>query len=354
MKKTAWLCGILLAAGCSGAENNENNMEEEAGSTAENAAVSNENNANNNEEAQDPEDFDYTFPLTGLGAEEDPDHRAFGVMIENAPQARPYAGVEEADVVMEVLSEGDITRLLAVFHSSGPDVIGSVRSARDYYIDLNNGFDALYVSAGGSPAAFEMFQSGEVDFINGLEYDGVHFERYEDRSAPHDLFTSWDGLLDAAEDSGRDIDTAPPELNFAEEEAPLEDDVESLEIAYGGSSGVTFTYDEEEGGYLRSVDGEPMEDLETGDPVAPRNVLIAEAPHDVVDDEGRRDIDVEAGGDAYLAYDGTVVRAAWENQDGVIVPVDDEGEPIPLQPGQTWISITEEDLDNYVDMDGAD
>ncbi|UTW70456.1 DUF3048 domain-containing protein [Anaerobacillus sp. HL2] len=51
--------------------------------------------------------------------------------------------------------------MLAFFHSEKPEVIGPVRSARDYYIKLNNGYKGIYVSAGGSPQAFAMFQKGK-------------------------------------------------------------------------------------------------------------------------------------------------------------------------------------------------
>lgn len=48
-------------------------------------------------------------------------------------------------------AEGGITRMLAVYQSL-EDVgsIGSIRSARPYYIELALGHDALYVHAGGS------------------------------------------------------------------------------------------------------------------------------------------------------------------------------------------------------------
>ena len=44
--------------------------------------------------------------------------RPFVVMINNAPEARPQSGLNKADVVMEVVDEGGITRMIGVFSSN--------------------------------------------------------------------------------------------------------------------------------------------------------------------------------------------------------------------------------------------
>ena len=59
--------------------------------------------------------------------------------INNHPQARPQSGIAQADVVYEMLAEGNVTRFLALFQSEIPDKIGPIRSARDYFIDIAKG-----------------------------------------------------------------------------------------------------------------------------------------------------------------------------------------------------------------------
>lgn len=285
-----------------------------------------------------------TFPLTGVETNENVDHRAFGVMIENSSSARPQTGLYQADVVYEVLSEGRITRQLALYHSQRPENIGPVRSARDYYIFLNNGYDAIYASAGGSPGAFALVQSGQVPYISGLDYDGRFFSRYSGRSAPHNMYTKYKDLQAAAEHIEFDLEGhAPPKLPFAEEvdDSLSEKEAFALEINYGSSiNNVQFDYDQDTGGYIRSVGGERVDDYETGEPVAPRNLFIVAASHQVIDDQGRRNIDIESGGNAYLIHDGSVIEAEWENVDGVILPFKD-GEALDFLPGQTWINLVE-------------
>jgi hypothetical protein len=295
------------------------------------------------EEEPEPEIAE-TFPLTGVGTEEDVDHRAFGVMIENSSAARPQTGLYQADVVYEVLSEGRITRLLAFYHSEQPKRIGPVRSARDYYIFLNNGYDAIYASAGGSPGAFDLVERGQVPYISGLNYDGRFFSRYSGRSAPHNMYTTYEDLRAAAEHIEFELEgREPPELPFAEEadSSLAEREAISVEINYSSSlNNVQYNFDEDAGGYIRSVGGESVDDYETGDLVAPRNLFVVAASHQVVDDQGRRDIDIESGGNAYLIHDGYAIEAEWENVDGVILPFKN-GEPLDFLPGQTWINLVE-------------
>ena len=102
-----------------------------------------------------------TNPLTGLPIEpEYEQRRPVAVMLNNLKKAQPQLGNSQADIIYEVPAEGGITRMLAVYQSL-EDVgsIGSIRSARPYYIELALGHDALYVHAGGSPEAYADLKS---------------------------------------------------------------------------------------------------------------------------------------------------------------------------------------------------
>jgi hypothetical protein len=48
---------------------------------------------------------------------------------------RPQSGIAQADLVLEIVVEGGITRYALVFHSQDPDRVGPVRSDRQS--DLN-------------------------------------------------------------------------------------------------------------------------------------------------------------------------------------------------------------------------
>ncbi|MBU9710237.1 DUF3048 domain-containing protein [Evansella tamaricis] len=290
------------------------------------------------------------YPLTGMEIKEEMevDYRAFGVMIENSMAARPQSGLYQADVVYEILSEGTITRFLAIFHSQKPERIGPLRSARSYYVHLNKGMDSIYVNAGGSPGGLSLAESSYVDNINALIYDGRFFSRSTDRVAPHNMYTTYDDLVAAAESIGYEMDRLPPKLHFVNKLAEVEGElVKELEVNYGSpSNNVQYKYDEGSKRYLRYIGGQPSNDLETGEPVAPKNIFIVEASHRVIPkgedhiDAGsqRREIDIDSGGNAYLIQEGILQEVEWVNENGILLPYKN-GELLPFLPGQTWVNI---------------
>ena len=88
-----------------------------------------------------------------LVAPENINKHVIAVMIENSLAARPQAGLTSADVIYEAVTEGGITRFMALYSQKYPETAGPIRSARSYFIDWLSEFDAFYVYAGGSPTA---------------------------------------------------------------------------------------------------------------------------------------------------------------------------------------------------------
>src|SRR2546423_1509318 len=72
-----------------------------------------------------------TPPLTGLPDPEGlANHRPAITVKVNNTDARPQAGIDQADVVYEEVVETGYTRLAAIFNSHAPDKVGPVRSVR--------------------------------------------------------------------------------------------------------------------------------------------------------------------------------------------------------------------------------
>ena len=76
-------------------------------------------------ESEELPELIYTAPFTGVEYEEEITQRPILVTINNHPQARPQSGIAQADVVFEMVAEGNITRFLALFQSEIPDKIGT-------------------------------------------------------------------------------------------------------------------------------------------------------------------------------------------------------------------------------------
>lgn len=289
------------------------------------------------------EEVPFRFPLTGAGSEIEVDGRAVAVMINNHPQARPQSGLNKADIVYEMLAEGDVTRFLAIFQSEQPEKVGPVRSARDYYIDLAKGFDSLYIAHGYSPEAKELLDQGYIDSLNGIQYDGTLFKRESFRKAPHNSYISFENVLKGAEQNNYSMEEAPASLAFLtkkEAEAIQGTAVDSVMVSYFNNDlfNVVYEYDEGLEKYKRYTDGELTADYDSGEPVLLDNIFIAETEHKVVDSAGRRDINLTSGGRGYLLQKGKMTEVEWENIGGRILPVLN-GEQVGLVPGKTWINI---------------
>ncbi|MBX6377348.1 MAG: DUF3048 domain-containing protein, partial [Clostridia bacterium] len=120
------------------------------------------------------------------------------VAVDNAPAARPPAGLRQADVIYEVLAEGGVTRFLAVFVTQGADRVGPVRSARPYLVDLAWAHGAPLAHAGGSPAALAALRRRPALDLDEIGRVGGAYWREPGRRAPHNLFTDTRRLVAAA------------------------------------------------------------------------------------------------------------------------------------------------------------
>lgn len=329
------IAAMIFATGCS--KNNQETVQEQP-EIEEVEGI---------EETDEAEQFAYSYPLTGIGSNEEVEGRAYAVMINNHPKARPQSGLQKADIVYELLAEGDVTRFLAIFQSEQADSIGPVRSARDYYIELAKGYDALYIAHGYSPEAKEMLESGYIDNINGMAYDGTLFKRSSTRKAPHNSYISSENIFKGAEKAGYDMGKSPSSLPFLTEgeiEHLAHEKAHSVSIAYFSSDlfNVIFKYDEELQKYKRFSNGELTVDLDTEEPVLLDNLFIIETDHKIIDNAGRRDIDLISGGDAYLLQKGQKQEVKWKSVDGKIVPYSN-GDEVGFVPGKTWINVVPND-----------
>lgn len=286
-----------------------------------------------------------TYPLTGIETEGGADNRMVAIMINNSVEARPQTGLNEADIIFEVLTEGNVTRLMALYQSQYPEVVGPIRSAREYYFNLAEDYDAIYVYHGAADVVNDMIQDSKVEFLNGTVYDddGHLFKRESSREAPHNSYLQFSAVPDIAEEKGYAMtaDYSPLPFLSEEEQGSIEGEAASrVEVNYSNNpqETITYVYDEAEEAYHRFIGEQQTMDMETEEPVQLENVFILETAHEVIDDEGRRAVDFSTGGNAYLLQQGKLQQLEWMNDNGRIVPAKD-GSPVGLMPGKTWMNV---------------
>lgn len=293
-------------------------------------------------------------PLTGeLMEEEKINDRPIAVMLNNLKQAMPQLGNSQADIIYEVLAEGGITRMLALYQSvDGVGNIGSVRSARTYYLELALGHDAIYLHAGGSPDAYSKIKSWNVtalDCVNG-PYEGTLFWRDKNRiknnGYVHSVVTSGEKILELLPTYNIRLehkDDFVYEMQFTEDGTPV-DGSQAVKITVPFSSYKTgvFAYDSETEKYLVSEYGSAYIDGNSGAQVSVTNVLILKTECDLIrgDDAGRITVDLTEG-DGWYACGGKMIPIQW-SKNGVndqLVYRTQDGELLELGIGTSYVNI---------------
>ncbi|WP_162463273.1 DUF3048 domain-containing protein [Paenibacillus psychroresistens] len=282
----------------------------------------------------------YKAPLTGLGIEAPITARPIMYMVENSPSARPQTGLTDADVVYEILAEGEITRFIAVYQSKVPAVIGPVRSIRPYFVEIGKGLDAIVVHAGWSQDGMNAIVRLKVDHLDQVYGDDRYYWRDKSRKAPHNLYSNVEKIRQAALDKKFHVEWKNPLLKFT---APLDSKLEgqvvnNITIPYIAGYKVGYTYDKVSGLFQRSMLGEPHKDKVSGQIIEAKNIIICEASHQILDKEGRRAVNIHGPGKGYLLQEGIIKEVTWKEKDGFIRVSDTTGE-LGLLPGKTWIQV---------------
>ena len=291
--------------------------------------------------------------FNGAGRNEPNTDRPFAVMINNIREAQPQCGVKDADIIYEVLAEGGVTRMMAIFSDiRKAEHLGSVRSIRPYYIDISLAYGAVTCHAGGSDDAYRRIRNDKIENIDGVRgtYPMTVFSRDQARIASgyaveHTLFTEGENLYKCAETLNYDL-TLPAGydngLRFSEDGTPENGEVaETVKVVFNSGKATTLNYHEDTGIYTAKQYGGSYDDGNTKEPVTFRNVLAIWAPTRVLDNYGRLQINLIGSGEGYFACGGQYVNIKWSRDS-----VKDcfhyylaDGSEVQLGEGTTYIAV---------------
>lgn len=300
--------------------------------------------------------YPYTNPLTGEGRMEDiSGKRPIAVMFNNLEKALPQLGVGQADVIYEIVAEGGITRMMGLFQDiQGVGDLGSIRSARDYYVNLAYGHDAIYVHAGGSPQAYEAIKGwgvSAIDFVNGP--CGVDSWRDANRRAnagyEHSLLTSSTNLVEQMPSWFRQEHKEGYQVGWTfDEQMPAGGETAAeLTVPFSTYKTGYFTYQEADGQYAISqhINGNDHTyvDGNTDEPVLVSNVLVLYTDISVIagDSAGRMSVRTTGSGDGLLLRDGQLYPITWQrdSKSSCYRFLGETGEEIALKPGSSYINV---------------
>lgn len=102
-------------------------------------------------------------PLTGLPLPNgQPANPVFVVKVENTEGGAPQYGLDRADLVMEELVEGGLTRLAVFYYSNLPSKVGHVRSLRDTDIGIAAPVGGQVVASGGAAGTYRRVEGAGI------------------------------------------------------------------------------------------------------------------------------------------------------------------------------------------------
>lgn len=291
--------------------------------------------------------------LTGMPCSEDELYtRPIAVMINNNKVSLPQMGISNADIIYECDAEGGMTRMMALFSNWQmiPE-IGSVRSARDYFVTLSHCHDAIFVHAGGSPSAYTRIAELDTDNIDGVNMNYLPsktFYRDSDRIVnngyEHSMMTGGSKIYRASNvlEYGSNHRDGFKSYAFKRSSTPIDGAIDATMLSLKHSSYITvdFEYDNKNKVWLKSSFGSPHVDGENGEQLKFENVIVLFVSQEVVDDEGRLDIDITSGGKGYYFTEGGYTEIQWKaSTDGAPFSFTVSGEELLLNPGKTHITL---------------
>ncbi|MFI9586721.1 DUF3048 domain-containing protein [Streptomyces sp. NPDC052236] len=138
-----------------------------------------------------------------------PGSHVLAVKIDNVAAARPATGLEAADLVYVEPVESGLSRILAVYSSLLPPVVGPVRSARESDLELLRQFDRPTLAFSGAQGKLlPLLEAAPLNALPPEKAPAAYF-RSRDRAAPHNLYLRPERAL-------RAVSREPTGVNAAE------------------------------------------------------------------------------------------------------------------------------------------
>jgi hypothetical protein len=267
------------------------------------------------------------------------------VKIDNYPAARPQSGLDKADIIFEEPVEGGITRYVAVFQCQNASLVGPVRSARNIDIGILGQLGSpLLVHVGGIDPVLANIEASPLVNVDLMDYGSIETNP-PGRVAPYDTYSSTAQLW-----ATHPTLTTPPQPLFTySTKKPTGTPVSTVNVDFSGTSDVTWKYDSAISAFTRFYNGTTPDMLADGVQDTAANVVvqyvkISYGPW-LENSEGglevQADLYPDASGQAEVFRDGVEIGATWQRSTlgSPTQFLNAAGDPIPLQPGQTWVEL---------------
>ncbi len=282
-----------------------------------------------------------TSALTGLVLEDGrPKNPVFVVKIENTSSGAPQTGLSEADLVVEELVEGGLTRLAALYYTRLPDSVGHVRSLRGTDAGIARPVNGRVVATGGAGPSIQQLDRAGVPIL-AEDRGRPGFSRDPARSAPYDRLVD----LRAMAKDVKNVQPEQPFFSFAEPDADADLGADarpatSATVRFSSSSSTQWTFAD---GTWRRTNGHAREEFRAD------NLIVMYCP---VKDAGYTDpagnpvpeTICDGSGKAVVMRDGKALDLTWSKKDARAATAFEtaDGAPFEVSPGKTFLELVPE------------
>lgn len=280
--------------------------------------------------------------------------RPMAIMVNNIKSSLPQYGIGKADIIYEIVTEGGITRMMAMYgdYTKVPNVC-SVRSCRYYFPIFAHGYDAVYFCFGANETlGYPTLKRIKIDYFDGKTYGTQLFDRDAERrktyAIEHTGYVKGPNIPSVLkkENVRTELldDKKTTAFNFVAEGSPITPSTTSctkVNVQFSSAYYSTFKYNKEKGVYYKWHSGNAHKDSSTGKQLNFTNLFILQT--DIHNYKGKQIMEVDwTGGDGYYVSNGAVQEITWEKKTetaSVVYYDKATGEELKVNPGKSYIAV---------------
>jgi hypothetical protein len=288
------------------------------------------------------------WPLTGLkvpsGKTASLDHPVLVAKMDNTESSQPQVGLSKADMVVEELVEGGLTRLAAFFYSDIPDNAGPIRSMRASDIDVVSPVHASLVTSGAAPKTIALIKGAKIPFY-GEGSKGMY--RSSDRIAPYNLLVH---MNEVATTTKRKAATPPSYFQWGDgSDLPKGLPITHIDARFSGGHATEWQYTN--GSYHNLNSNAPAGDQFPASIVLVLRVREGDAGY--LDPAGNHvpKTLLTGTGNALLFHAGRMIAGTWKKGTAAssqITLTTKKGQKLEVPAGHTWVELVPIDGGNIV------
>jgi hypothetical protein len=283
-------------------------------------------------------------PLTGA-----PRHKheivrrpPLAVKIDNVSEALPQSGINNADVVVEELVEGGLTRLMAIFQCDKAATVGPIRSARISDADILALLHGSVLGfSGANPADLPPIVAHSQAVLVSQDANPQYYYRSTSKLAPHNVFSSTERILRAGIARRHSLKAPKPLFRYGAID-PAAKPTHDFSISWPAASA---EWRWSKGSWLRTQNGAP-DRLSDGSQISATNVVVMSVTiastglHDVLGSPSPEDVTVGSN-PVWVMRNGKLIKGTWHRQTltSALTFRDKQGHLIDLAPGRTWLEL---------------